>query len=584
MLIAVPDRVNGAIDPQQFRESQGEKPGQLLGISLEDYFHVGAFRKLIWRGHWNRFASSLESATRTTLALLDEYNAKATFFTLGWVAENLPELVREVAERGHEVANSGFSHCGVADVGADALRDDLVRGHEAIVRASGVTPRGTRIPDWIRERDFWALDVVASLGYAYDASFRPLGTDCRRQSERRYPFDYVSAGRRLWEFPVPTARLGPLLVPIGGGNWIRQLPEPFVRRAIDRWNKAGRAPFSLYVHVWEMAHAQPRITAASWLTSLRHYRNLDRTERSLRHFLAQGSFVSYAELLGLPASATVAPASSMQARESITVQHEPAARAGQTAVSVVIPCFNEAASLPYLLNALKSVSRELRLRYQLSYVFVDDGSSDDTWEVLQSVAEARSDCQVVRHPKNQGVAQAILTGLLAARDEFVVSMDADCTYDPLQLTELVKELEAGADLVTASPYHPQGRVWNVAPWRLVLSRTLSALYAWRLRATLHTYTACFRAYRRSRFAGLTLWHRGFLGIAEIIARALLGGLLVVEVPATLEARLLGQSKLRVLRTITGHLRVLRELPRWRGANALPVATAASDSTSTAGAA
>jgi polysaccharide deacetylase family protein (PEP-CTERM system associated) len=577
--------VKGAIHPQQFRESHVEKPTHLLGISLEDYFHVGAFRKLIRSGHWNRFESSLESATRTTLALLDEYNAKATFFTLGWVAENLPELVRAVAERGHEVANSGFSHCGVADVGPDALRDDLVRGHEAIVCASGLTPRGTRIPDWIRERDFWALDVVASLGYAYDASFRPLGADCRRQDERRYPFDYASAGLRLREFPVPTARVGPLLVPIGGGNWLRQLPEALVRRAIERWHRAGRAPFSLYLHVWELAQAQPRITAASWLTSLRHYRNLDRTERSLRHFLSQRSFVSYAEFLGLPPLSSDAPTSQVQAHEAaITVRHEPTTRTGQTAVSVVIPCFNEAATLPYLLNALKSVSRELRLRYQLSYVFVDDGSSDDTWEVLQSIAGARPECQIVRHPKNQGVAQTILTGILAARDEFVVSMDADCTYNPLQLSELLKELEAGADLVTASPYHPQGRVWNVAPWRLFLSRTLSALYAWRLRASLHTYTACFRAYRRSRFAGLTLWHRGFLGIAETIARALLGGLRVVEVPATLEARLLGRSKLKVLRTITGHLRVLRELPRWRGANALPVAPAVCESTSAAGAA
>ncbi len=577
-------RVKSAIGSPKNPAVQAEKPQQLLGISLEDYFHVGAFRKLIRRGHWSRFESSLESATRETLALLDVHGAKATFFTLGWVAENMPELVREVAERGHEVANSGFSHLGVADVGADALRDDLVRGHDAIVRATGHRPLGTRIPDWIRERDWWALDVVTGLGYAYDASFRPLGTDCRGQDERRYPFDYVNAGRRLREFPVPTARIGLLLVPIGGGNWIRQLPEPLVRSAIRRWQKAARAPFSLYLHVWELAHAQPRITAASWLTSLRQYRNLDRTERTFRHFLMQGSFVSYAECLGLSPSPSVAPAGAVQAREPITVQSESQPRAGQTPVSVVVPCFNEADSLPYLFNALKSVSRELRLRYQLSYVFVDDGSSDDTWQVLETMASVCPDCTIVRHPRNQGVAQAILSGIAAARDEFVVSIDADCTYEPLQLTELVKELDAGADLVTASPYHPLGRVWNVARWRLVLSRTLSALYRWRLHATLHTYTACFRAYRRSRFANLALSHRGFLGIAEIMARALLGGLQVVEVPATLEARLLGESKLRVLRTITGHLRLLRELPRWRGANALPAVSATAETQSAAGAA
>lgn len=555
----------------------------LLGISLEDYFHVGAFRKLIRRGHWNRFESSLEAATNKTLALLDEYDAKATFFTLGWVAENLPELVRHAAERGHEIANSGFSHRGVADLDAHALRDDLLRGHEAIERATGRAPRGTRIPDWLRERELWALDVVAGLGYAYDSSFRPLGSDCRSRSARRFPFDHVSGGRRLREFPVPTARVGTWLVPIGGGNWVRQLPQWFVRQAIDRWHRTQPAPFSLYVHVWELAQAQPRITAASWLTSVRHYRNLDLVERSLRRLLARHPFASFAEYLELPESPATAPPPAQLARENIRLQPEPAAHTPRTPVSVVIPCYNESATLPYLLKSLTAVSAELRHRYQLSFVFVDDGSSDDTWPVLQSLAARRGDCHLVRHPQNRGCAQAVQSGLVAAPDEFVVSMDADCTYDPLQVTALLTELEAGADLVTASPYHPRGRVSNVPRWRLLLSRTLSALYAWRLNTDIHTYTACFRAYRRSRFANVQLAHGGFLGIAEVMARALLGGLTVVEVPATLEVRLLGHSHIKVLRTIAGHLRLLVELSRWRGSNALPAASRP-QSTSTAGAA
>lgn len=558
---------------------------QLLGISLEDYFHVGAFRNLISRSHWLRFESCLEHATNTTLALLDEYGAKATFFTLGWVAEHLPELVRSVVERGHEVANSGFSHRGVAELGPEALRDDLQRGHDAIAAATGRMPLGTRISDWIREEHLWALDVVAGLGYAYDASLRPLGTDCRAHTERRYPFDHASGGRCLREFPVPTMRVGPLLVPIGGGNWIRQLPEPLVRHAIERWQETRRAPFSMYFHVWELDRSQPRITAASWLATARHYRNLDRTERLVRRFLAQRPFVGYAEYLGLPPRiCTATGTASAPARASLALHNDSNRPAGQVPVTVVVPCFNEAETLPYLLNTLSSVSRQLRPRYQLSYVFVDDGSSDDTWQVLQWIAGQRADCKLVRHAVNEGIAQAILTGIATAQDEFVCSIDADCTYDPHQLADLLTPLEGGADLVTASPYHPDGRVWHVAWWRRSISRTLSTMYARRLRSNLHTYTSCFRAYRRSRFAGLSLSHRGFLGIAEIIARALLGGLRVAEVPATLEARLLGRSKLQVLRMIAGHLRLLRDLPQWRGANAMTAATPIATTRSAAGAA
>ena len=556
----------------------------LLGISLEDYFHVGAFRDLISRSHWRRFESRLERATNETLDLLDAYDARATFFALGWVAEHLPELVRRVVERGHEVANSGFSHRGVSELDPAELRDELVRGHEAIVRATGRAPRGTRIPDWIREEHLWALDVVADLGYAYDASLRPLGSDCRSRPERRYPFDHVSGGRLVREFPVPTAKVGPLLVPIGGGNWIRQLPEQLVMRAIERWQERRDVPFSMYLQSWELDPSQPRITAASWLTSVRHYRNLERTERVLRRLLAQRPFVGYAEYMGLPALPWATPSLLITpARTMAIVRDDRAATPELVPVTVVVPCFNEAETLPYLLNTLESVGRELRHRYDLSWVFVDDGSRDGTWGVLQSLIGQRADCQLVRHAANQGIAHAILTGIGVAHDEFVCSIDADCTYDPHQLAELLPALEAGADLVTASPYHPDGHVRHVPGWRLVLSRTLSSMYSRRLHSSLHTYTSCFRAYRRSRFAGLALSNHGFLGIAEMLVRAVLGGAEVVEVPATLEVRLLGQSKLKVMRVIAGHLRLLRQLGGWRGANAMALTPVGSAPTYTPGA-
>ena len=230
-------------------------------------------------------------------------------------------------------------------------------------------------------------------------------------------------------------------------------------------------------------------------------------------------------------------------------------------VGVVVPCYNEAETLPYLMNTLASVERRFADRYRFHFVFVDDASVDETWQVLSALVAGRSNSTVVRHTVNRGVAHAILTGISASPSELVCSIDADCTYDPHEIGRLVEALENGAALVTASPYHPEGHVVGVPTWRLGLSRTLSSMYRRVLRSKLHTYTSCFRGYRKSAFTELTLRHRGFLGVAETLARTIISGEKVIEIPATLESRLIGQSKMRVLPVIVGHLRLLAELSR-----------------------
>jgi hypothetical protein len=161
------------------------------------------------------------------------------------------------------------------------------------------------------------------------------------------------------------------------------------------------------------------------------------------------------------------------------------------------------------------------------------------------------------------VAAAILSGIRAAGTEIVCSIDCDCTYDPHGLAAMIPRLADGVDLVTASPYHPKGRVLNVPAWRLSLSRGASFLYRLVLRQKLYTYTSCFRVYRRSAVAELALREEGFLGVAEILARLDLQGSVIVEHPATLEVRLLGQSKMKVLRSVAGHLRLLAQLAALR---------------------
>jgi glycosyltransferase involved in cell wall biosynthesis len=226
---------------------------------------------------------------------------------------------------------------------------------------------------------------------------------------------------------------------------------------------------------------------------------------------------------------------------------------------VVVPCYNESSVLPYLANTLRSVVAETAHRYQLRFIFVDDRSSDDTWGLLQRQFGDWAGCRLLRHETNLGVAGAIATGIAAAETEIVASLDCDCTYDPHRLQEMIPLLTPGVDLVTASPYHPLGLVRNVPEWRLTLSRTLSRLYRLVLHHKLSTYTSCFRVYRRSSVAGIVVQDTRFLGVAELLGRLDLAGGAIVEFPAELQVRVLGQSKMKILRTIAGHLGLLLRL-------------------------
>jgi glycosyltransferase involved in cell wall biosynthesis len=236
---------------------------------------------------------------------------------------------------------------------------------------------------------------------------------------------------------------------------------------------------------------------------------------------------------------------------------------GPIPVSVAIPCFNESQSLRYLSNTLDSVVTALAEDYTFTFIFVDDGSTDDTWIVLHQVFGSRPDCKLVQHERNRGVAQSIQTGIRLAETQIVCSIDCDCTYDPHELGRMIPLLTDGVDLVTASPYHPEGQVRNIPSWRLFLSKSLSHLYRAVLHQKLYTYTSCFRVYRRQSVATFELRHSGFLGVAELIAQADFTGHRIIEYPSTLEVRVLGHSKMRILRTITGHLSLLAELARLR---------------------
>ena len=227
-----------------------------------------------------------------------------------------------------------------------------------------------------------------------------------------------------------------------------------------------------------------------------------------------------------------------------------------TRVTVIIPCCNEEAALPELKEVLQKTSDQLGKCWQLHFLFVDDGSTDDTWPVLQKLFAEWPVARLIQHPENRGISAAIMTGIEAADSEIVCTIDSDGTYDPRQLESLLPLLTPDVSVVTASPYHPQGAVYQVPGWRLFLSQGVSFLYRRVMRQKMYTYTSCFRVYRRSDVLELDLRERGFIGIVEVLWKFQQQGSRIVEAPASLTVRHQGQSKMKILRVAVGHLGML----------------------------
>jgi polysaccharide deacetylase family protein (PEP-CTERM system associated) len=535
----------------------------IVTVLLHDYYHRCVFSKVIGRRQWHRLASRIEQNVERVRALLAACDVKATFFTLGWLAEQRPELIQRLVADGHEIASAGYVPQDVRQLSPQAFREDLERAHHALEAAGAGQVIGYRCPlGWLSSADRWVLDVLIDAGYRYDASMRPPLWSLRDNQRQRRLHLYQNEKGSLWELPPPTARLFGFNIPIAGGNYLRQLPRWFMLRGYQRWTFEGDGPFVLYFHPWELDGELPRINNMGLLAQIRQYRNLGRMAEQLQTYLRNAEFMSVSQYLGLE----VAPASEESRLATQTPvcarSATPPEQKGGKKVTLVIPCYNEKNSLPYLAHALADLERAAQGRYHFHYVFVDDASSDGTADELVRMFGERQECRILRHERNQGVAAAIQTGLRAATTEIVCSIDADCTYDPLDLLEMIPLLVDGVDVVVASPYHRQGSVINVPRWRLLLSKHLSKGYHLVFHNKLATYSSCCRVYRRSVVAPYRLEHGNFIGIVELLAELDSAGGKIVEFPAVLHSRLLGYSKMKVARTIWGHLRLLMRLS-WR---------------------
>lgn len=549
----------------------------ILTVLLEDYFHVGAFNRLIQRGQWYRFETRFEQNTMKALDLLDRYNIRATFFVLGWIADQSPDIVKEIARRGHEIGSRGYYHRTIRQMTPTEFREDLQRAREALERASGTKILGYRAAHRLSApSDLWALDVLAEEGYAYDSSFVPSARASRQEPNTRFAHKHHHGENEVWEFPVSTFKIGGWMVPIAGGNYFRQIPHTLLRHAVDHWDRTYDAPFVMYFHVWELDPEQPRISAASTMTRLRHYRKLDKMEWVLQEYFSKYTFVGGADYLGISTSLDESnvpvkaldtagvsvgdlPLGELKSQPGLQAAGLDSAQRMRVPASIIVPCFNEELALHYLSKTLESVENSLEQDYELCFIFVDDCSTDQTWESLKELFGDKPNSKFIQHKQNLGVAASILTGMREAETEIVCSIDCDCTYDPHELNNMIPLLTEGVDMVTASPYHPKGAVRNVPAWRLSLSKASSFLYRHVLKQKLYTYTSCFRIYRRSAVVDLKVREGGFLGVAEVLGRLDLGGAKIVEYPATLEVRLFGWSKMKILGTIAGHLRLLSRL-------------------------
>jgi dolichol-phosphate mannosyltransferase len=223
-------------------------------------------------------------------------------------------------------------------------------------------------------------------------------------------------------------------------------------------------------------------------------------------------------------------------------------------VTVIVPCYNEEAGLPFLLERL----RKMRIQGATDwhFLFVDDGSSDGTFSALLRAAQDESWIEVVRHPENLGLGAALRTGFEHARSPVVCSIDSDCTYPPEQLPELAALVQSGAQIVTASAWHPESAAAEGSGLRIWLSRMVSGLYKILIGQDVYTFTCLFRAYQTETVRRIRFRSSGFAAVAEIMLRAMLSGYVVREVPMRLESRRFGESKLRVGDAIMAHVRLL----------------------------
>jgi polysaccharide deacetylase family protein (PEP-CTERM system associated) len=257
-----------------------------MTIDVEDYFHVSALAPHIPRAHWDSMPCRIERNVNMILQLLADSGCKATFFTLGWIADRYPHTVRAISDLGHEIASHGYSHQRITEQTQTSFLADICRAKKRLEDLCGRQVKGYRAPSFsIGEHNQWAFDCILQAEYRYSSSVYPVHHDHYGVPDA--PRFRYQAREGLLELPVTTSRLLRVNLPAGGGGYFRLLPYGISKWMIQRVNRVERQPAIFYFHPWEIDAEQPRVPGVSAKTRFRHYLNLHRTEKRLRRLLKE---------------------------------------------------------------------------------------------------------------------------------------------------------------------------------------------------------------------------------------------------------------------------------------------------------
>jgi len=268
-----------------------------LSIDVEDWFCVHNLSDVIRKEEWSTCEPRITKSLTRILEILDEKKVKATFFVLGWIAERYPELVREIDNRGHEIATHGLSHRLLTELTSEQFDEELKTSILLTERNTRKKVLGHRAPSFtMTEKTSWALDVLAKHGLKYDSSVFPVSFH-PDYGISNAPLGPYKITEKIWEFPLSVVKILGRNVPISGGGYFRIFPYRFIRYGIRKANLEGR-PVVFYLHPWEMDPDQPKVKLPPF-KKFRHYHNLDKTEKRFRRLLDDFQFTTISEVLHL---------------------------------------------------------------------------------------------------------------------------------------------------------------------------------------------------------------------------------------------------------------------------------------------
>lgn len=265
----------------------------VLTIDVEDYFHVSALAKSISRDDWDSISPRVVDNVKRLLDLFDQHEVKATHFVLGWVAERFPRLIREIYQRGHEVASHGYSHQLVYNQTPSVFENETRDSKNLIEDIIGHPVYGYRAASYsITRKSLWALDILVDLEFAYDSSIFPVIHDrygIKGSPEQPHVLS-TPQKQQLVEYPLSTYKMFKQAIPVAGGGYFRLYPYALSRYFYSKINQA-EDPFVFYLHPWEIDAEQPRVNA-SLLSTFRHYNNLNKCQSRLSNLLNDFSFTT----------------------------------------------------------------------------------------------------------------------------------------------------------------------------------------------------------------------------------------------------------------------------------------------------